>query len=195
MKLGLPTHLGGLYIRIDSTHRLHCSSFLGLPYRILNISHKKERLWSLWVTTKELAGRMLVPIPTCILDLRKTLLNNFNRISGSIIEEVYRNCAEILQVSKYSKAFGMCAREILAEVSLWPRSRLGFRVLGFRALGVGFGVWGVELSLLGWNPQTRTSSLQTCGGDSSGNYVENALNTRILSSRDLRRRRYPERIF
>ena len=28
------------------THRLHSSSFLGLPYRILNIQHKKEVLWS-----------------------------------------------------------------------------------------------------------------------------------------------------
>ena len=26
--------------------------FLGLPYRILNISHKKELLWSLWVGPK-----------------------------------------------------------------------------------------------------------------------------------------------
>ena len=32
-----------------STHRLQSSSFLGLPYRILNITHKKEPLWSLWV--------------------------------------------------------------------------------------------------------------------------------------------------
>ena len=33
----------------DSTHRLHSSSFLGAPYRILNMNHKKELLWSLWV--------------------------------------------------------------------------------------------------------------------------------------------------
>ena len=32
-----------------STHRLHSSSFLGLPYRILNTNHKNELLWSLWV--------------------------------------------------------------------------------------------------------------------------------------------------
>ena len=31
------------------THRLQSSSFLGLPYRVLNINHKKELLWSLWV--------------------------------------------------------------------------------------------------------------------------------------------------
>ena len=31
------------------THRLLSSSFSGLPYRILNISHKKELLRSLWV--------------------------------------------------------------------------------------------------------------------------------------------------
>ena len=31
------------------THRLHCGSFLGLPYRLLNMSHKKELPWSLWV--------------------------------------------------------------------------------------------------------------------------------------------------
>ena len=33
------------------THRLHGSSFLGLPYpyRILKRNHKKELQWSLWV--------------------------------------------------------------------------------------------------------------------------------------------------
>ena len=34
------------------THRLHSSSFLGLPYRILNMNRKKELLWSLWVTVR-----------------------------------------------------------------------------------------------------------------------------------------------
>ena len=32
---------------LNPTHRLHSSSFLGLPYRILNMSPKKELLWSL----------------------------------------------------------------------------------------------------------------------------------------------------
>ena len=31
------------------THRPRSSSFLGLPYRILNVNHKKELLRSLWV--------------------------------------------------------------------------------------------------------------------------------------------------
>ena len=32
------------------SHRLLSSSFLGLPYRIPNINHKKELLRSLWVS-------------------------------------------------------------------------------------------------------------------------------------------------
>ena len=32
-----------------TTHRLLSSSFLGLPYKILNMNHKKELLRSLWV--------------------------------------------------------------------------------------------------------------------------------------------------
>ena len=32
---------------LAATHRLHSSSFLGLPYRILYMNHKKELLWSL----------------------------------------------------------------------------------------------------------------------------------------------------
>ena len=32
-----------------TTHRPLSSSFLGLPYRILNINHKKELLRGLWV--------------------------------------------------------------------------------------------------------------------------------------------------
>ena len=35
--------------RVWLTHRLHSSSFLGLPYRILDTIHKKELHWSLWV--------------------------------------------------------------------------------------------------------------------------------------------------
>ena len=31
----------------------YSSSFLGLPYRILNTNPKKELLWSLWVVTTE----------------------------------------------------------------------------------------------------------------------------------------------
>ena len=33
----------------DCTHRPLSSSFLGLPYRVLNINHKKELLRGLWV--------------------------------------------------------------------------------------------------------------------------------------------------
>ena len=35
--------------RVRVTHRLLSSSFLGLPYRILNMNHKKELLRSLWL--------------------------------------------------------------------------------------------------------------------------------------------------
>ena len=37
-------------------HRLLSSSFLGLPYRILNMNHKKELLRSLWVFRVSCAG-------------------------------------------------------------------------------------------------------------------------------------------
>ena len=45
---------GGYFctIVIRSTHRPLSSSFLGLPYRILNINHIKELLRSLWVFIK-----------------------------------------------------------------------------------------------------------------------------------------------
>ena len=33
------------------THRPQSSSFLGLPYRIVNMNPKKELLWGLWVNT------------------------------------------------------------------------------------------------------------------------------------------------
>ena len=38
--------------RMPSTQRLLSSSFLGLPYRILNMNHKKELLRSLWVSPR-----------------------------------------------------------------------------------------------------------------------------------------------
>ena len=34
---------------VSNTHRPQSSSFLGLPYRILNMKPKKELLWGLWV--------------------------------------------------------------------------------------------------------------------------------------------------
>ena len=34
---------------IGFTHKPHSSSFLGLSYRILNMSPNKELLWGLWV--------------------------------------------------------------------------------------------------------------------------------------------------
>ena len=45
----LTTSLGSCKHYTVSTHRLLSSSFLGLPYRILNKSHTKELLRSLWV--------------------------------------------------------------------------------------------------------------------------------------------------
>ena len=41
-----------LGLRVGFTHRLLSSSFLGLPYRILNINHEKELLRSLWVALR-----------------------------------------------------------------------------------------------------------------------------------------------
>ena len=45
----VPTVILVLYY--NTTHRPHSSSFLGLPYRILNMKPKKELLWGLWVST------------------------------------------------------------------------------------------------------------------------------------------------
>ena len=41
--------LSGDYEFSVPTHRPQSSSFLGLPYRILNMNPKKEVLWGLWV--------------------------------------------------------------------------------------------------------------------------------------------------
>ena len=40
-------------VQAGTTHRPLSSSFLGLPYRILNINHKKELLRGLWVPAQE----------------------------------------------------------------------------------------------------------------------------------------------
>ena len=39
--------VSGRICNLVSTHRLHSSSFLGLPCRVLNMNPKKELLWSL----------------------------------------------------------------------------------------------------------------------------------------------------
>ena len=38
------------------SHRLLSSSFLGLPYRLLNLIHKKELLRGLWVALSGVSG-------------------------------------------------------------------------------------------------------------------------------------------
>ena len=50
---GVTSHDAHGYLTDNNpTHRLLSSSFLGLPYRILNMNHTKELLKSLWVATK-----------------------------------------------------------------------------------------------------------------------------------------------
>ena len=44
---GLHTALCG----VVCTYRLHSSSFLGIPYRILTMNPKNELQWSLWVVS------------------------------------------------------------------------------------------------------------------------------------------------
>ena len=55
---------------LGPTHRLHCSSLLGLPYRILNRNHKKEQQWSLWVGFQCLPG---FAAGHCFVSLRTNL--------------------------------------------------------------------------------------------------------------------------
>ena len=50
------------------THRPQSSSFLGLPYRILNMNPKKELFWSLWVGTAIwVVGKIMVPLGSRLL--------------------------------------------------------------------------------------------------------------------------------
>ena len=44
------------------SHRLHSSSFMGLPDRILCMSPKKELLWSLWVVEEYALNHIKDPI-------------------------------------------------------------------------------------------------------------------------------------
>ena len=46
-----PLPRSGLWV-MKVTHRLLSGSFSGLPYRILNMNHKKELLRSLWAGFK-----------------------------------------------------------------------------------------------------------------------------------------------
>ena len=46
---------------MDFTDRLLSSSFLGLPYRILNMNHEKKLLRSLWVGPKVCLAHVLGP--------------------------------------------------------------------------------------------------------------------------------------
>ena len=47
-----PFGLLGFVVSGNRTHGPLSSSFLGLPYRILNINHKEELLRGLWVNPK-----------------------------------------------------------------------------------------------------------------------------------------------
>ena len=51
-----PQEDGGIvgFVIYQYTQRPHSSSFLGVPYRILNMNPQKELLWSLWVVASTL---------------------------------------------------------------------------------------------------------------------------------------------
>ena len=53
----------GTSLKGGVTHRLLSSSFLGLPYRVLYMNHKKHLLRGLWVKTRKALpiGSMVVP--------------------------------------------------------------------------------------------------------------------------------------
>ena len=62
--LAVVIELANVVLRIGvhgfHSHRLHSSSFLGLPYRILYMNPQKELLWNLWVATPE-SGTLVNP--------------------------------------------------------------------------------------------------------------------------------------
>ena len=60
---------------LDSTHRLLSSSFLGLPYRILNVNHEKELLRSLWVSIPKFLNPEPKPKILSLLGTLKWTLN------------------------------------------------------------------------------------------------------------------------
>ena len=74
------------------THRPQSCSFLGLPYRILNMNPKKELLWGLWVLIRSTirvtkrrfrVERVLVhPVDTCVKKIRSRfrLLRNLPNV-------------------------------------------------------------------------------------------------------------------
>ena len=77
---GVPTGQSKLVAGLF-THRPLTSSFLGLPYRILNIDHKKELLGGLWVARREARTGRKRRLPT----LESRLGEDFNRLRlGSI---------------------------------------------------------------------------------------------------------------
>ena len=61
--------------RIGFTHRPLSSSFLGLPYRILNINHKTELLRGLWVESVciEIEGQSVVLSVEVLQSTRESL--------------------------------------------------------------------------------------------------------------------------
>ena len=48
-RTGILTTRLPIILNLNPTPRLRSSSFFGVPYRILNINHKKELPWRLWV--------------------------------------------------------------------------------------------------------------------------------------------------
>ena len=137
-------------IRIH-THRPHSSSFLGLPYRILDVNPKKELLWGLWVYTCNLYTilnyTILSPfslpkpavLPT-ILDytiLQYTIIYYiFDFPNGPLSQTAQEGTPE---EAKFSRARSGGLANTKKSPSLpreRSRERLGFWVLDFRGFGV-----------------------------------------------------------
>ena len=72
----------GFRVVYGYTHRLLSSSFLGLPYRVLNINHKKELLRSLWVVPRQRTPPIEVSRHSSITSAKKLLLRQIPVVQG-----------------------------------------------------------------------------------------------------------------
>ena len=109
--------ISGLQNHIGLTHRPHSSSFLGLPYRILNMNPKKELLRGLWV-----------------VQLRRGMRASCNTKASTF-------------PLPGPGGWRFCLERLFYDCSFWCNTRLwsfcGLQGLGHYRVSLGFTAWGL----------------------------------------------------
>ena len=128
------------------THKLHCSPFLGLPYRLLNMNPRKELLRSRWVIqetpTLSNSNRQLYPEAQCrkLITAKTITHQSGNTIPGNRFPETQSQPANTIpeieprRHNSGNRKLGTGRKQVSGNFQATRRNTIGFGIFIFACL-------------------------------------------------------------